>query len=60
LDSTALTPKSGVSRRSTIGLNAVNFFLAEVVGVIIPFLSAFLKEHHWRYEEIGVATAIAG
>lgn len=48
------------SRQSLLGLNAVNFFLAEVVGVILPFLNAFLKEHRWSYSSIGVATACAG
>jgi MFS family permease len=41
-------------------LNLVNFFLAEVVGVIIPFLSDFLKEHNWRYDSVGIAVAAAG
>lgn len=47
-------------RRSYWGLNAANFFQAEMVGVVLPALNAFLREAHWRYESIGVATAIAG
>lgn len=46
-----------VSRRSLIGLNAVNFFLAEVSAVIVPFLAVYLKQKGWSYEQIGVATA---
>ena len=46
--------------RSLAGLNAANFFQAEMVGVILPVLNAFLKEHHWRYDAIGFATAVAG
>lgn len=46
--------------RSQVGLNAVNFFLAEVVGVIIPFLSTYLRQHGWNYDTIGVAIAIGG
>ncbi len=46
--------------RSRIGLNAANFLQAEAVGVVLPILNTFLKEAHWRYDQIGVATAIAG
>jgi MFS family permease len=49
-----------ITRRSVIGLNAINFFQAEMVGVVLPALSAFLKEAAWRYDSIGVATALAG
>jgi len=35
-------------KRSLAGLNAANFFQAEMVGVILPVLSAFLKEANWR------------
>ena len=48
------------SRRSRFGLNAANFFQAEAVGVVLPLLNTFLKEAHWRYDEIGVATALLG
>jgi predicted MFS family arabinose efflux permease len=46
--------------RSLIGLNAINFFQAEMVGVVLPVMGVFLKEHGWRYDLIGIATAIAG
>src|SRR5437867_5370403 len=46
--------------RSHVGLNAINFFQAEMVGVVLPALGAFLKEVGWRYDSIGVATALAG
>lgn len=48
------------SIRSRFGLNAANFFQAEAVGVVLPILNTFLKEAHWRYDEIGVATALLG
>jgi hypothetical protein len=32
-----------VSLRSRVGLNAANFFLAEITGVIMPFLGAYLQ-----------------
>jgi MFS family permease len=47
-------------KRSLIGLNAANFFQAEMVGVILPVLNAFLKEANWRYDAIGLATAAGG
>jgi MFS family permease len=48
------------SMRSQFGLNAANFFQAEAVGVVLPILNSFLKEAHWRYDQIGVATALLG
>ena len=41
-------------------MNAANFLQAEAVGVVLPVLDTFLREAHWRYDQIGVATAIAG
>jgi MFS family permease len=49
-----------ISKRSSWGLNAANFFQAEMVGVVLPVLSVFLKESRWRYDSIGIATAAAG
>ncbi len=46
--------------RSLIGLNAANFFQAEMVGVILPILNAWSKQANWRYDAIGFATAAAG
>src|SRR4030081_2327040 len=51
---------ASVSLQSRIGLNAANFFLAEVTGVVMPFLSAILQSRQWRYDAIGLATALAG
>jgi len=48
------------SRQSRFGLNAANFFQAEAVGVVLPVLNTFLREAHWRYDQIGVATALLG
>lgn len=36
------------NQRSLIGLNAANFFQAEMVGVVLPVLSVFLRESNWR------------
>ena len=53
-------PGTPISLQSRIGLNAANFFLAEVTGVVLPFLNDFLRSRDWRYDSIGLATAIAG
>ena len=55
----AATSASNVSLRSLVGLNAANFFIAEIGGVVMPFLNDFLKRN-WRYDAIGIATAVAG
>ena len=49
-----------ISTRSWVGLNSVNFFLAELVGVILPFLSDYLKQKGWDYDTIGMALAVGG
>lgn len=48
------------SRQSLFGLNATNFFLAEVLGVVLPFLAKFLAERRWRDDAVGIALAVAG
>lgn len=52
--------RTQLPRRSFAGLNAANFFQAEMVGVVMPVLNALLRESHWRYDAIGMATAAAG
>src|SRR5205823_3006516 len=37
-----------------------NFFLAEVTGVVMPFLGKFLAERHWPGATINFAAAFAG
>ncbi|MHB8542686.1 MAG: MFS transporter [Leptospirales bacterium] len=48
------------SRISLFGLNAMNFFLGEIIGVGIPFLNDFLKTHHWSFQDVGIATSMVG
>ncbi len=55
-----LAAETRVSRQSYAGLNAVNFFLAEITGVVMPFLGDYLKAHRWPERNIGVAIALAG
>jgi MFS family permease len=53
-------PQPQLPKKSLAGLNAANFFQAEMVGVVMPVLNALLRESHWRYDAIGMATAAAG
>ena len=48
------------SLRSRVGLNAANFFLAEITGVVMPFLGAYLQGKEWSKTAIGVAISLAG
>ena len=45
--------------RSVVALNATNFFVAEVIGLVLPFLTDFLRDRGWRYDQIGTAAAMA-
>jgi MFS family permease len=52
--------QGAISTQSYIGLNAANFFLAEITGVVMPFLGAYLKSQKWPETFIGVAISVAG
>jgi MFS family permease len=58
----AVKRKEGVSVsfQSRAGLNAANFFLAEITGVVMPFLGDYLKEQNWPETSIGLAISSAG
>jgi predicted MFS family arabinose efflux permease len=49
-----------LSMRSRLGLNAANFFLAEIGGVVAPFLSKYLIECGWSDGSVGMAIALGG
>ena len=49
------TAPGTISRQSRVGLNAANFFLAEITGVVMPFLGAYLQGRRWSETAIGVA-----
>lgn len=51
---------NGITRRSRWGLNSVNFFLAEIGAMVIPYLTVYLRGLGWRYDQIGLAMAAAG
>jgi MFS family permease len=48
------------SLRSRIALNATNFFIAETVTILAPFLADFLRQQRWSYGAIGIASAMPG
>ena len=49
-----------LSARSFLGLNAANFFLAEIGGVIVPFLSKYLVDRGWTDSSVGLAISLGG
>ena len=64
-DETSPSPADGITGRkvslqSRVGLNAANFFLAEITGVVMPFLGAYLQGKQWSETAIGVALSLAG
>jgi len=67
LQTTLLPPRiretkagTAVSLRSRVGLNAANFFLAEVTGVTMPFVSDYLATHEFKPLQLNLALAAAG
>ena len=48
------------SGRSLIGLDALNFFLADVQTGLGPFLAIYLAANHWDEQQVGVALAAGG
>ena len=66
-ESAAASPPvdAGLSRRTTLGLDALNFFLADVRDGLGPYLAIYLlavrgPEHGWNEATIGVVMTIAG
>jgi MFS family permease len=49
-----------VSFQSRAALNAANFFLAEITGVVLPFLGDYLKKKGWSEAALGIAISVAG
>lgn len=46
------------AKRNSIGLHATSFFLAELTGVVAPFLSEYLRMQGWGYDAIGALLAL--
>jgi MFS family permease len=54
-------PKSSPSPRSLLGLDGLNFLMADVRDGLGPFLSVYLKDaQHWGAGNIGLAMAASG
>ncbi len=45
---------------SLVALNALNFFMADVLGGLGPFLGVFLQARYWSPAEIGIVMTIGG
>ena len=56
--SNAVVTSKPPSLQSRFALNSLNFFIAEVVAVALPFVNDFLKDSQWRYDSIGFAAAL--
>jgi hypothetical protein len=54
-------PRPSPSRRSLLGLDGLNFLMADVRDGLGPFLSVYLKDaQHWGAGNIGLAMAASG
>ena len=52
--------QSSTSKRSLIGLDGLNFTMADVRDGVGPFLSIYLKgSQHWPAGQIGIAMAVS-
>src|SRR5579871_5162387 len=50
----------GASRRSLLGLDWLNFFLADVQTGIGRFIAVYLQQNKWNPEQIGLALTAGG
>lgn len=48
------------SRRSLLGLDWLNFFLADVQTGLGPFLAIYLATCHWNPQQVGIALTFGG
>ncbi len=54
---TPAQPAATAPRRSLLGLDAVNFLMADVQGGLGPYLTDFLAQQRWQPGAIGIAMA---
>jgi MFS family permease len=47
-------------RASLLALGALNFFMADVIGGLGPFLGVFLQARQWTPAEIGIVMTVGG
>ena len=48
------------SRRTWLGLDWLNFLLADVQTGVGPFLAIYLASYHWNAERVGLALTVGG
>src|SRR5438132_2766573 len=48
------------SRQSLLGLDWLNFFLADVRTGVGPFVAIYLASQHWNQEAVGIALTVGG
>jgi MFS family permease len=48
------------SRRTLLGLDWLNFLLADVQTGVGPFLAIYLASYHWNAEQVGLALTVGG
>ena len=48
------------SRRTLLGLDALNFLLADVQAGVGPFLAIYLAGYNWNEERVGLALTVGG
>ncbi|HEY5256016.1 MAG TPA: MFS transporter [Acidobacteriaceae bacterium] len=48
------------SRRTLLGLDWLNFLLADVQTGVGPFLAIYLASYHWNAERVGLALTVGG
>jgi MFS family permease len=48
------------SRRTLLGLDWLNFLLADVQTGVGPFLAIYLASYHWNAERVGLALTVSG
>jgi hypothetical protein len=52
--------KSAPSQRTLLGLDALNFLLADVQTSVGPFLAIYLAGYNWNEERVGLALTVGG
>jgi hypothetical protein len=56
----SLETKASPSRRTLLGLDWLNFLLADVQTGVGPFLAIYLAGYKWNEESVGLALTVGG
>jgi hypothetical protein len=57
---TSIDTKKSPSRRTLLGLDWLNFLLADVQTGVGPFLAIYLAGYEWNEESVGLALTVGG